>query len=141
MPLTYPTLLFLEAKILWSLAAWRNVAMGKLLKVFIISAFFFASMGVIQPYAAEWYESMESSGIDQSRSVWKNISTSGSVTGSQNVQQAVAEISESVSREAAQIAESASAMEQDAFHATESKGVTATASAGDGGCETQVTPS
>ena len=90
--------------------------MNKLIKIFILTAFFFASMGVIQPYAAEWYESMESSGLDQSHSVWKNISTSGSVTGSQNVQQAVAEISESVSREAAQIAESASVRELDASH-------------------------
>ncbi len=114
--------------------------MNKLIKIFILTAFFFASMGVIQPYAAEWYESMESSGIDQSRSVWKNISTSGSVTGGQNVQQAVAEISESVSREAAQIAESASAMEQDASHPVERVAVTAAASAGDGGCETQGGP-
>ena len=114
--------------------------MNRLVKTFIISAFWFASLGAIQSYAAEWYESMESSGIDQSRSVWKNISTSGSVTGSQNVQQAVAEISESVSREAAQIAESASAMEQDAFHPTETREVTAAPSAGDGGCETQGGP-
>ena len=115
--------------------------MNKLIKIFVFTAFFFASLGVIQPYGAEWYESMEASGIDQSRSVWKNISTSGSITGTQNVQQAVAEISESVSREAAQTAESASAMEQDAYHAVaETKGVTAAASAGDGGCETQGGP-
>ena len=114
--------------------------MNRLVKTFIISAFWFASLGAIQSYAAEWYESMESSGIDQSRSVWKNISTSGSVTGSQDVQQTVAEISESVSREAAQIAESASAMEQDASHPVERVAVTAAASAGDGGCETQGGP-
>lgn len=115
--------------------------MSRLLKVFFITAFFFASIGVIQPFAAEWYESMESSGIDQSRSVWKNISTSGSMTENQDVQQAIAEISESVSREAAQIAESASVRELHALHATEAKGVTAAVSAGDGGCETQGGPS
>ena len=116
-----------------------NIAMKIAIKCLNLSVVFlmiFAGTAV----ANEWYESMESSGLDQSHSVWKNISTSGSVTGSQNVQQAVAEISESVSREAAQIAESASAMEQDAFHPTETREVTAAPSAGDGGCETQGGP-
>ena len=90
--------------------------MNKLIKIFIFTTFFFASLGVVQPFAAEWYESMEASSLDQSLSVWKNIATSGSVTKSQDVQQAVAEISESVSREAAQIAESASVRELDASH-------------------------
>ncbi len=108
----------------------------KCLNLTVILLMIFAGTSV----AAEWYESMESSGIDQSRSVWKNISTSGSMTASQDVQQAIAEISESVSREAAQIAESASVRELDAFHATQTKGVTATVSAGDGGCETQGSP-
>ena len=103
--------------------------MNRLVKTFIISAFWFASLGAIQSYAAEWYESMESSGLDQSHSVWKNISTSGSMTQRPDVQQAIAEISESVSREAAQIAESASVRELDASH---SSGV-ATPSASGGG--------
>ena len=90
--------------------------MNKLIKIFILTAFFFASMGVIQPYAAEWYESMESSGLDQSHSVWKNISTSGSMTQRPDVQQTIAEIAESISRETAQIAESASVRELDASH-------------------------
>jgi|GEM_PF-3633963 len=49
--------------------------------------------------ASEWYESMESSGIDQSQSALKNISTNGSYAGHQDVQQAVTDIVDSVDRE------------------------------------------
>ena len=105
--------------------------MNRLLKVFFITIFFFASLGVIQAHAAEWYESMESSGLDQSHSVWKNISTSGSATQHQDVKQAITEISESVSRETAQIAESASVRELDAFRAFESRGATVVTGGGD----------
>ena len=90
--------------------------MNKLIKIFILTAFFFASIGVVQPFAAEWYESMESSGIDQSYSVLKNIVTSGSTTDRPDVKQAIAEISESVMKESAKIAESASVRELDASH-------------------------
>ena len=96
--------------------------MNKLLKIFILTAFFFASIGVVQPYAAEWYESMESSSLDQSYAVMKNISTSGSMTQRPDVQQAIAEISESVSREAAQIAESASVRELNVSHLSGDQG-------------------
>ena len=68
--------------------------------------------------ASEWYESMESSGIDQSQSVLKNISTSGSITERQDVKQAIAEIAESVNKEAAQVAESA-VRGQEASHPSE----------------------
>ncbi len=49
--------------------------------------------------ANEWYESMESSGIDQSQSALKNISTNGSYTQNQNAQQAVSDMIESVNTE------------------------------------------
>lgn len=67
--------------------------------------------------ANEWYESMESSGIDQSQSVLKSIATGGSATQRQDVKQALAEIAESVNKEAAQMAES-SVREQDASHSS-----------------------
>src|SRR3989344_3821090 len=84
----------------------------KYLNLSVILLMIFAGTAV----AAEWYESMEASSLDQSHSVWKNISTSGSATQRPDVQQAIAEISESVSREAAQIAESASVRELDASY-------------------------
>src|SRR3989344_5214855 len=90
----------------------------KYLNLSVILLMIFAGTAV----AAEWYESMEASSLDQSHSVWKNISTSGSMTKSQDVQQAVAEISESVSREAAQIAESASVRELNVSHLSGDQG-------------------
>ncbi len=100
--------------------------------------------------ANEWYESMESSGVDQSQSVWKNITTSGSATQGQSAKKAIAEIAESVNKEAAQVAES-SVRGQEAYHPSERQeaaattrqeatATTATSGGGDGGCETQGTP-
>ena len=92
-----------------------NIAMKIAIKCLNLSVVFlmiFAGTAV----ANEWYESMESSGLDQSHSVWKNISTSGSATQHQDVKQAIAEIAESVMKESAQIAESASVRELDASH-------------------------
>ena len=90
----------------------------KCLNLTVILFMVFAGIAV----AAEWYESMESSGIEQSYAVLKNIATSGSMTERRDVQQAIAEISESVMKEAAQIAEGTSVRELDASHPSESKG-------------------
>src|SRR3989338_9519494 len=87
----------------------------KCLNLSVILLMIFAGTAV----AAEWYESMGSSGIDQSRSVLKNIATSGSMTDGQDVQQAIAEIANSinVNREVTQVAES-SFREQDTSRLT-----------------------
>ncbi len=101
--------------------------MNRLTKIFLLVIFSFATIGVMQPFAAEWYESMESSGIDQSHSVLKNIVTSGSVSERSDVKQAITEIAESVSREAEQNAESSPSREQDASHPSEQKSSTQSA--------------
>ncbi|GEM_PF-3596554 len=90
-------------------------------KIFLLTAFFLVIMGATQGFAAEWYESMESSGINQSYSVSKHIVASESVSDRADVKQAITEIAESVNREAEQNAESSLSREQDASHPSEAK--------------------